>query len=45
MKNMLEFKRDTADKTEISEIISAQGITSEKLCYLFLIFMLGCFVG
>ena len=45
MKNMLEFKRDTADKTEISEIISAQGITSEKLCYLFLIFMLGCFVA
>ena len=45
MKNMLEFKRDTADKTEISEIISAQRFTSEKLCYLFLIFMLGCFVG
>ena len=45
MKNMLEFKRDTADKTEISEIISAQRITSEKLCYLFIIFMLGCFVG
>lgn len=45
MKNMLEFKRDTADKTEISEMISAQRITSEKLCYLFIIFMLGCFVG
>ncbi len=45
MKNMLEFKRDTADKTEISEIISAQRITSEKLCYLFIIFLLGCFVG
>ena len=45
MKNMLEFKRYTAAKTEIPEIISAQRFTSEKLCYLFLIFMLGCFVG
>ena len=42
---MLEFKRYTAAKTEIPEIISAQRFTSEKLCYLFLIFMLGCFVG
>ena len=45
MKNMLEFKSETAAKTEIPEIISAQRFTSEKLCYLFLIFMLGCFVG
>ena len=42
---MLEFKRETADNTEISKIASGQRITSEKLCYLFIIFMIGCFVG
>ena len=42
---MLEFKRETADNTEIPKIASGQRITSEKLCYLFIIFMIGCFVG
>ena len=42
---MLKFKSETADNTEISEITLGQRITSEKLSYLFLIFMVVCFVG
>lgn len=42
---MLKFKNETAANAEIPEITLGQRITSEKLCYLFLIFMLGCFVG
>lgn len=42
---MLKFKSETADNTEISEITLRQRITSEKLSYLFLIFMVVCFVG
>ncbi len=42
---MLEYKNETAIGTEIPEISLGKRITSEKLCYLFLIFMLGCFVG
>lgn len=42
---MLEFKSETAAKTETPEITLGQRVTSEKLCYLFMIFMLGCFVG
>ena len=39
---MLKFKSETADNTEISEITLGQRITSEKLSYLFLIFMVVC---
>ena len=42
---MLEYKSETAIGAEIPEITSAQRITTEKLCYLFMIFMMGCFVG
>ena len=42
---MLEYKSETAVKTELPEITLRQRITSEKLCYLFLVFILGCFVG
>ena len=42
---MLGYKSETAIGAEIPEITSAQRTTTEKLCYLFMIFMMGCFVG
>ena len=42
---MLEYKNEAAIGAEVPEIALEKRITSEKLCYLFLIFMLGCFVG
>lgn len=42
---MLEFKKETDIKTEIPEISFSQKITVDRLCYLFIIFLLGCFVG
>lgn len=42
---MLELKKETNIKAEIPEISLTQKITGDRLCYLFIIFMLGCFVG
>lgn len=42
---MLEFKKETNIKAETPEVSFSQKITGDRLCYLFIIFMLGCFVG
>lgn len=42
---MLDFKRGTVAENENSKIPIPQRITAERICYLFLIFLLGCFVG
>ena len=42
---MLEYKSETVIEAELPDITSGQRITTERICYLFMIFMMGCFVG
>ena len=42
---MLEYKSETVIEAELPDITSGQRITTERICYLFKIFMMGCLVG
>lgn len=42
---MLELKKETNIKSEISEISYNQKLRVDSLCYIFIIFLLGSFVG
>ena len=42
---MIQLKKETNINKETTEISYSKKTTVDRLCYLFLIFMLGCFVG
>lgn len=42
---MLDYKKETIIETENPQVSFVRRVATDKLCYLFLIFLLGCFVG
>ena len=42
---MLDYKKETIIETENPQVSFMRRVATDKLCYLFLIFLLGCFVG
>ena len=42
---MFDYKKETIIETENPQVSFMRRVATDKLCYIFLIFLLGCFVG